>query len=545
MIGGVPTEVDAFGRKIEAPVAAPAPDLSTMEGLQKAAAMGQIPVPGKQAPIAVNAPILEEPVPPPPSEQPAIAMPAELDMSAGQQGGGTLPVNGQRELDMGNFNQQPAMMPAAMQSSTTTTPGYKVPAKLQKEQAKIDEERARVAEEATQIGIAKAVETEAMKLEQAKITESSNQQAQDLAERQNAQLGTMREDLAAKNKAADAAPVDPGRFFAQKGTLAQIGAAFAVAMGAYSSAFTGQKNYALDIVNDAIDKDIMAQKETKAGLSDAVNRQRAAIEDARQIYGDERLALESMRIQKLTAVANNWEARVAKLGSQEARVKGMEQVAALRQEVNDRLIKFDEAAREKVQTSASVTMAPSMPKSMMSKEQFDQAKDLRHEYENNEQVKQGRDELQNAAKVGELVKSAKAGNAEAGQALTSLWARYVNGPGVLTQTDFDRAKLSGDIFNSAAAKMSKGLFGEMTDKEVEAASRAGGMFRVSGQRRIAQVADRYLRLSARTGTSADLVVASPEERNIALEKDKPTAGSAALALGLKREGSNPVAIAKK
>ena len=536
LIGGVPTEVDAFGRKIEAPVA---PDLSTMEGLQKAAAMGQIPVPGKEAPVAVNAPILEEPVPPPAAEN--VDMPTELNMAVPAPQEGTQPVA--TELDMRNF--QPAMMPAAMQTSTTTTPGYKVPAKLQKEQAAIDAERARVAEEATQLGIAKAVENETMKLETAKITESHNQTAQELAGRQSAQLGNMRNDLAEKVKVADAATVDPGRFFAQKGTLAQVGAAFAVAMGAYSSAMTGTKNYALDIVNDAIDKDIMAQKETKAGANDAVNRQRAMIEDARQTYGDERLALESLRIQKLTAVANNWDARVAKLGSQEARVKGMEQVAALRQEVQDRTIRFDEAAREKVQTSASVTMAPTTPKSMMSKEQFDQAKDLRHEYENNEQVKQGREEMQNASKVGDLVKSARAGNAEAGQALTSLWARYVNGPGVLTESDFSRAKLSGDVFNAAAAKMSKGLFGEMTDKEIEAASRASTLFKVAGQRRIAQVADRYLRLSTRTGTPADLVVASPDERNIAVKATEPTTAQRALALGLKKEGSAPVAIAKK
>lgn len=444
------------------------------------------------------------------------------------------------ELNLDGFQGQngmpyqgPGMAPSGLSTTTETAPGFKVPAKLQREQAAIEKSRMEAAEAGTQLGIAKATESEAFAKEKALIVESQTQTMKDLEDRKQAGLSKILADQEERQKAADNATVDPGRFFANKGTLAQVGAAFAVAMGAYSSAMTGQKNYALDIVNDAIDKDIMAQKEAKAGANDAVKRGQAEFENARQIYGDEALAKESIHIQKLTAVAANWEARAAKFGSEEQRVKGLEKANEIREDANARKIKFAEMAADKVKTSAGVAMAPTVPKSMMDEKLINQSNKLRTEYESDPTRVEGVASINNAGKVKDLLVSAKAGNVEAAAALKSLWARYVNGPGVLTDTDFNRAKLAGGVFQTMASKLSKGLFGELTDEELGAVGRVEGLFRTAGHRLIAKVAKDKIGLSQRYGISSDLVVSSPEERNLALQDEKPSPGKAAEMLGMK------------
>ena len=428
---------------------------------------------------------------------------------------------------------QPGLTPSGMATSTTTTSGFKVPGEIKNEFTEVDKEQRAAIDASAKLGMLKAAEQEAFAREKQLANEARTQQMQELEGRRTADLTAKQADLQARIKAADAATIDPGRFFAQKGALSEIGAAFAVAMGAYSSAMTGGKNYALDIVNNAIEKDIMAQKEAKASANDAVNRARASWEDARQVYGDEALAKEAIHIQKLTAVANNWESRIAKFGSEEQRIKGMQELAAFRNDIANRNLKFAEMAQNKTQNTATVELKPGIPKSALTKDQFDQAKDLRHEYENNAQRTEGVTELSNADKVNDLYKSARAGNAEAKSALTSLWAKYVNGPGVLTENDFKRAGLTQAFFSRMAAKMSSEVLGEFSDSELAAIPRIEGLFRTSGNRKIAKVAADKMRLAERTGIPIDLVVSSPEERNIAVQGERPSSGKAASVLGLK------------
>ena len=62
------------------------------------------------------------------------------------------------------------------------------------------------------------------------------------------------------------AHVEPDRFFRDRGLFATIGMAIAQGMGAYASAMTGAPNFAYEMVQKAIDRDIAAQRdEIEAG----------------------------------------------------------------------------------------------------------------------------------------------------------------------------------------------------------------------------------------------------------------------------------------
>ena len=84
-----------------------------------------------------------------------------------------------------------------------------------------------------------------------------------------------------------------------------------------------------------------------------------------------------------------------------------------------------------------------------------------------------------------------------------------------------------------AAKMSGEVLGEFSDSELAAIPRIECLFRTSGNRKIAKVAADKMRLAERTGIPIDLVVSSPEERNIAVQGERPSSGKAASVLGLK------------
>lgn len=82
------------------------------------------------------------------------------------------------------------------------------------------------------------------------------------------------------------ANVDPERFYG--GSVGKrVLAGISIALGAMGSAFTGQRNYALDIINKAIDDDIAAQKEGIQKLGAQASLQRQFMQDIRQRFQDE------------------------------------------------------------------------------------------------------------------------------------------------------------------------------------------------------------------------------------------------------------------
>lgn len=108
-----------------------------------------------------------------------------------------------------------------------------------------------------------------------------------------------------------------------------VGAAIAVALGALGSALTGQRNTALDIVQQSIDRDIDAQKA-------AVANKREGLQDMRNLYAqnlgkfqDERAASLQTRNQLLESYKMKLQQVAAQSGSQGALAKAQEEMAKI------------------------------------------------------------------------------------------------------------------------------------------------------------------------------------------------------------------------
>lgn len=135
-------------------------------------------------------------------------------------------------------------------------------------------------------------------------------------QQQQAQIETIKRGVAEKQVAYDIAQskynnfseIDQDRIWRKKGTGASILAVIGSALGAFGSALTKTPNFALEIVNGAIDRDIRAQEQEIAinreaagnALAD-LQRQTGSLDLAKSALG----ALQTQRVQmQIQAMAN-------------------------------------------------------------------------------------------------------------------------------------------------------------------------------------------------------------------------------------------------
>lgn len=111
--------------------------------------------------------------------------------------------------------------------------------------------------------------------------------------------------------------VDPQALFKERGTLATIGLAIAQGLGAYAAAMTGTRNFAMDLVNQAIDRDIARQeadiRQGRANINDSLWR-------LNQIYGDMDQAKTALRMLGQQYAATKATETAALYGTKQAQV---------------------------------------------------------------------------------------------------------------------------------------------------------------------------------------------------------------------------------
>jgi hypothetical protein len=114
-------------------------------------------------------------------------------------------------------------------------------------------------------------------------------------------------EVRAAGDEAKAMRVDPNKFYHDRGTLGTILAALSVGAGAYAATMGGGRNYALDIIENAITRDIDAQKSAIEGKRADVAEKRNLFQAMRQRFGDERQAEEAAKINMRQSVIDQLE----------------------------------------------------------------------------------------------------------------------------------------------------------------------------------------------------------------------------------------------
>lgn len=157
---------------------------------------------------------------------------------------------------------------------------------------------------------------------QALAAEDAQVQIADVNRRRAEALAAQRqkyETISAEHIAAEQQGIDPNRYFANQSTGDRIMSGIGLILGGIGAGLTGRENVAFKVIDDAIERDIMAQRENLAAKGRAAERARGVMADVAAAYDDEAaqvLAARGLlwdasgrRIAELEAMATNDEAR--------------------------------------------------------------------------------------------------------------------------------------------------------------------------------------------------------------------------------------------
>ena len=203
-------------------------------------------------------------------------------------------------------------------------------------------EQLRISKELSNLNLGKTQEETTAALEaisgiRAKEEEAATQRE----ERQKLQTARENEVLAAVEAATleyKNAELDTGRIWQRKGTGSRILAAIAAGLGAYASAMSGTKNFALEIINNAISDDIDAQKSEIALKGGVITEQRNLLSDLIRKGMSDTEAENAARVIMLSQAQTMLQERLAKI-----KVGSVKQEGALLQEQlnNEREMKLE------------------------------------------------------------------------------------------------------------------------------------------------------------------------------------------------------------
>jgi hypothetical protein len=118
------------------------------------------------------------------------------------------------------------------------------------------------------------------------------------------------------------AELDTGRIWKKKGTGSRILAAIAAGLGAYASAMSGTKNFALEIIKNAISDDIDAQKSEIAQKGTVIAEQRNLLSDLVRKGMSDTEAENAAQVIMLSQVQTMLQERIAKIKSGSVKREG-------------------------------------------------------------------------------------------------------------------------------------------------------------------------------------------------------------------------------
>jgi hypothetical protein len=143
-------------------------------------------------------------------------------------------------------------------------------------------------------------------------------------------MGAARESYRRFADRASSLSIDPDGFYSRGGGGARIASMIAIGLGGLSSAISGGPNAALEMINDEIDRDLMAQQQRIDSAFRRADAEGTLFDMARQEFGDRGAALDASRALALENAAAQVAAAEAGLGSVEARHNAEVMAAELR-----------------------------------------------------------------------------------------------------------------------------------------------------------------------------------------------------------------------
>jgi hypothetical protein len=147
-------------------------------------------------------------------------------------------------------------------------------------------------------------------------------------------------------------------YWADKSTASRLGAALAIGFGAYAQAINGGPNSAMQIIDDAVMRDMKLQEKKFDQLKGNVSEADSAYGRLYKKLGDKELTNQQFYISGLEAIRAKGEAQLSKFGSAQAKAQGMAALGELQTKIDtaksDYNLKLEELGAKKRSAQASM-----------------------------------------------------------------------------------------------------------------------------------------------------------------------------------------------
>lgn len=148
-------------------------------------------------------------------------------------------------------------------------------------------------------------------------------------------------------------------FWADKSTPQKIIAAIAVGIGGAVQAMRGGSNASMDIINSAIENDLIKQKTNIAKGFDDLKEQRTLLGETSKLYDSKIVAEDAARVSAYKAVANELDVMASKAQSDEMKSKILEMSEAVKLQAAQSEQAFQQSLRSDVTQNLATRVIPS------------------------------------------------------------------------------------------------------------------------------------------------------------------------------------------
>jgi len=352
-----------------------------------------------------------------------------------------------------------------MGGSTTVQPGVYYSPEVIAKQAAADKAQQEAIRAGADIGTAKAVEETAQMAERDRLLKAHQEATFQEEARRKKEMDADRKNIESALSDVASSKIDPNHLM-QKDTANAILAAIGSAMGAYASTISGAPNFAQQIIDKAIDRDIDAQKAAMSNKQQKVENLRGTYRDNLARFGDERQAELVTRSQIMEAAKLKIETLGAKYGGPEANAKALGLSASLQQNQAQLSREMAERSQAKISKTENVTTSvesitkPLVPPTS-SKEKFENTSVAKNEFRKVAEKELVREE--SIKDLDNLMKDSKnpVSKAQIGTAIIKLQQT-----GVISDQDKKDFQTVGGVLGNTAAYISGKVSGGFTKAEM-------------------------------------------------------------------------------
>jgi hypothetical protein len=361
-------------------------------------------------------------------------------------------------------NAAPYMIPAIQQESQSkVTSGVPISKELQNTISANQTEAQRVGKEMVDYAAAKAAIDAQVAEESRKNIEAEQIIDQKRNENKAAAHTDYKNQLDTAMKDVDQYKIDPQRLFGGS-TWRTIGAAIAAGIGAYASTITGQPNFALSIIDKAIDRDVDAQKEELLKKKGKVGEVRNAYQDNLQRFKDEDVARAATKAQQRELVAQKYQENLAKMGVTPDMIEADKNVLSLKQSAAQEKMNLEALMAKKVENISSTTLAPKVV-GLSPSDRLDKSNSAAKEFR--DIIKDEDISLKASRNTLDLAKEARVNPAATAPLLTNFIRSFGGEKGALSEGDVQRMKLDPSLAGKSIDWISSNFTGTLSKDSID------------------------------------------------------------------------------